>query len=306
MTLYNSMRLLAEIFVLLIKIFYDLCECVYKLFVPVKRKSVAGEIVLVTGAGHGIGKELAIGYALLGATVICWDINEKTNEQTKNEIKKMGKDSVYAYRCDVTNREDVFKVAEKVKQEVGDVTILINNAGMVTIKTLLNYSNNELMRNLNLNLIAHYWTLHAFLPSMIEKNHGHIVAVSSLLAVATSRYLTVYSATKAAVRTLMESLNDELRLTSNGKSLIQFTTVFPTLVYNGMVKKPVTMRITSLVNPLLPKEAALLIIDAQRQNCRERGIPSHLLPFLTSLKNLPYKTQERIKDFLNMDVEPDD
>lgn len=45
-----------------------------------------------------MGKELAIGYALLGATVICWDIDEETNQQTMNEIKQMGKDSVYAYR----------------------------------------------------------------------------------------------------------------------------------------------------------------------------------------------------------------
>nr|XP_012217368.1 PREDICTED: short-chain dehydrogenase/reductase family 16C member 6-like [Linepithema humile] len=203
------MFLLAEIFVLLFKVLYYICESVVKLFAPVKAKSVASEIVLVTGAGHGIGKELAIGYALLGATVVCWDINEKTNQQTKNEIKKMGKDSIHAYRCDVTNREEVFKVAEKVRTEVGDVTILINNAG----------------------------TLRAFLPSMIEKNHGHVVAVSSLLAIVTLMYATVYSPTKSAVRALMESFNEELRLSSKGKSLIKFTTVFPTLVFNGMLKK---------------------------------------------------------------------
>ncbi|XP_012231961.1 short-chain dehydrogenase/reductase family 16C member 6-like isoform X2 [Linepithema humile] len=297
------MLLLAEILVLLCKILYYICESVYKLF-ALKRKSVAGEIVLVTGAGHGIGKELAIGYALLGAIVICWDINEETNEQTRNEIRKMGKNSVYAYRCDITNREEVSKVAEKVKKEVGDVTILINNAGVGIVKTLLNYSNDEITRKINTNLTAHYWTLRAFLPNMIEKNHGHVVAVSSLLAIVTSMYMTVYSPTKSAVRALMESLDEELRLSSKGKSLIKFTTVFPTVVFNGMFRKP-NMRFPSLANPLLPKEAASLIIDAQRRNCRERGIPSHLLPLITTLRNLPDKAQECVKDFVDMSIEPD-
>lgn len=52
----------------------------------------------ITGAGHGIGKELAIKYASLGATVVCWDINEESNNETMNDIKRMGRDSVYAYR----------------------------------------------------------------------------------------------------------------------------------------------------------------------------------------------------------------
>lgn len=52
----------------------------------------------ITGAGLGIGRELAISYASLGATVVCWDINKETNEQTMNEIKQIGKSSVYAYR----------------------------------------------------------------------------------------------------------------------------------------------------------------------------------------------------------------
>ncbi|XP_012229122.2 short-chain dehydrogenase/reductase family 16C member 6-like [Linepithema humile] len=305
MVLYDSMLLLAEIFALFFKIPYYICKGVYKLFAPVKRKSVADEIVLVTGAGHGIGKELAIGYALLGATVICWDINEETNEQTKNEIKEMGKDSVYAYRCDITDREEVSRVAEKVKKEVGDITILINNAGVATIKTCLNHSNDEITRIINVNFIAHYWTLRAFLPSMIEKNHGHIVAVSSLLALVTSMYTTVYSPTKSAVRILMNSLSEELRLSSKGKSLIKFTTIFPALVFNALPFKPI-MRFPSLIPSLSPKQAASLIIDAQRQNCREKSLPSHFLLLLTLMGYLPNKVQQRLKDFVGMSAEPDD
>lgn len=55
-------------------------------------------LLQITGTGHGIGKELATRYASLGATVVCWDMNQETNEETVNEIKKMGLHEVYAYQ----------------------------------------------------------------------------------------------------------------------------------------------------------------------------------------------------------------
>ncbi|KAG5306703.1 S16C6 reductase, partial [Acromyrmex insinuator] len=154
----------------------------------------------ITGAGHGIGKELAIGYASLGATVVCWDINEKNNNETMNDIKKKGNDSVYAYQCNVADVKEVFSVAKKVKEEVGDITILINNAGTMCIKSLLEHSPDEITRTINVNVTAHYWTLKAFLPSMIEKNHGHIVSVSSIAAFYSFHYGTIYCPTKSAVQ----------------------------------------------------------------------------------------------------------
>ncbi|XP_012061836.1 PREDICTED: short-chain dehydrogenase/reductase family 16C member 6, partial [Atta cephalotes] len=187
----------------------------------------------ITGAGHGIGKELAIGYASLGATVVCWDINEENNNETMNDIKKKGNDSVYAYRCNVADEKEVFRVAKKVKEEVGDVTILINNAGIAFVKSFLNLSPDEITRGINVNMTAHYWTLKAFLSSMIEKNHGHIVSISSLAAFFNICYGTVYCPTKFAVSAIMDSLSDELYVLSNGKSSIKFTTIYPFFVRTG-------------------------------------------------------------------------
>ncbi|EFN80911.1 Epidermal retinal dehydrogenase 2 [Harpegnathos saltator] len=111
----------------------------------------------VTGAGQGIGRELAIGYASLGATVVCWDINKEINEQTVDEIKKISESSVYGYRCDVSDKDEVFKTAEKVRKEVGDVTILVNNAGIAPIQTFENYNTDEISKVINVNFMAHYW-----------------------------------------------------------------------------------------------------------------------------------------------------
>lgn len=55
-------------------------------------------LIQITGTGHGIGKELALRYASLGATVVCWDLNQQANEETLNEIKKTGTTAVYAYQ----------------------------------------------------------------------------------------------------------------------------------------------------------------------------------------------------------------
>lgn len=155
--MHDSVLIAAEFLLLILKILYYICEGTYRLLVPIKKKSVAGEVVLITGAGHGIGKELAIGYASLGATVVCWDINKEINEQTANEIKNMEGTSVYAYQCDVADREQVFKVAEKVKKEIGDVTILINNAGIACFRKFQDFSINEIEEVIDVNIMGHYW-----------------------------------------------------------------------------------------------------------------------------------------------------
>ncbi|XP_025266701.1 short-chain dehydrogenase/reductase family 16C member 6-like [Camponotus floridanus] len=120
------------------------------------------------------------------------------------------------------------------------------------------------------------YTLQAFLPSMIEKNHGRIVALLSLAAFLGATHGTVYCPTKTAIKVLMEAVSDELRIYSKGKSLIKFTTIYPAVVLTGLFKKPRT-RYVYITKGLTPQDAASLIIDAQRQNVRERSIPSYWL-----------------------------
>ncbi|XP_029166764.1 short-chain dehydrogenase/reductase family 16C member 6-like [Nylanderia fulva] len=305
MKIYDGLLLLVEILFLILKIFYFICESIYTTFLPVTKKNVANEIVLVTGAGHGIGKELAIGYATLGATVVCWDINEETNKQTMNEIKQMGKHSVHAYRCDVADREEVFRVAEKVRKEVGDVTILVNNAGIAFVKKLLDHNVDEITRVIDVNLVSHYWTLQAFLPSMIEKNYGHVVAIASGVSFFGSVHGTVYCATKAAVKVLMEAISEELRMYSNEKSLIKFTTIFPALVLTGIAKKP-RMRFPIIMKGITPQKAAAIIINAQRRNLNESSVPSYWLPLLNAMRILPNKALLCIRDFIDFGFDVED
>ncbi|KAK2580537.1 hypothetical protein KPH14_007672 [Odynerus spinipes] len=301
---YTGALVVADVLLLLLKIFYFIGDAIYRLFVPTKEKDVTGEIVLVTGAGHGIGKELALKYASLGATVVCWDLNQETNQETVAEIKKMGGTAAYAYKCDVSNREEVLKVAERVKEEVGNVTILINNAGIMPCHAFLDHTPEEIRKMFDINVLAHFWILQAFLPSMIARNYGHIVALSSIAGIVGLANLVPYCATKFAVRGFMEALHEELRESSKGKNLnINFTTIYPYMVDTGLCKKP-RIKFPSLLAMVPPKEAANIIITAQRRNWRNISIPRYWSTLNAVLRNLPEKALLCIKDFFDSGLEP--
>lgn len=82
--------LIFDIAFLFIKVFFYVFKQIFENIRPAKERDVSNDIVLITGAGHGIGKELAEQYAKLGATVVCWDVNEPTNQETVKHIKSQG------------------------------------------------------------------------------------------------------------------------------------------------------------------------------------------------------------------------
>ncbi|KYN07569.1 Estradiol 17-beta-dehydrogenase 11 [Cyphomyrmex costatus] len=302
MNAIDIIQILLNLLRLTLHILYHICQSVYYTFFELNEKSVNGEIVLITGAGHGIGKELAIQYACLGAKVVCLDINKQTSEQTAKEIKKIGIDA-HAYQCDVAKREDVFAIAKRVKEEVGDVTILVNNAGIMPCHAFSDYTVDEIIQMFNINVLAHFWA--TYLPSMIKRNYGHIVALSSIAGVVGFPNLVPYSATKHAVQGMMDALEDELHVSNKGKSLIKFTTIYPYMVDTGLCKKPkINKMLGTFLQLSTPKDTAAQIIKAQRQNIRARSVPSFWLPLIKLVRILPENAHVVIKDFIDTGVEP--
>ncbi|XP_032678940.1 17-beta-hydroxysteroid dehydrogenase 13-like [Odontomachus brunneus] len=301
---YNGVLVLTDILLLILKILCHICGSVYKFFVSAEEKKVFDEIVLITGTGHGIGKELAIRYASLGATVVCLSLNEQRNEETIEKIKMMGLNAAYAYKCDVSKREEVFEVAGKIKREVGDVTILINNAGIMPCHVFLDHTTEEIKRVFDVNVLAHFWMLQAFLPGMIENNYGHIVALSSVAGLFSLPNVVPYCASKFAVRGLMEGISEELRLSTKGKSLIKFTTIYPYIVDTGFCKKP---RIKfPYFMPMVPLQLAVShIIRAQRRDYREYSVPSFWQSIHAVMRILPYEALCSLIDFIDFGVEAD-
>ncbi|XP_043593282.1 short-chain dehydrogenase/reductase family 16C member 6 isoform X1 [Bombus pyrosoma] len=295
----EALLVLLDTLLLVLKILYDIALGIYRLCIPVEEKSVIGEIVLITGTGHGIGKELALRYASLGAIVVCLDVNEEGNNETVNEINQNDTLKAYGYKCDVSNREEVLKIAKKVKEEVGDVTILINNAGIMPCFTFMSHTPEQIKRIFDINVLAHFWIFQAFLPSMIERNYGHIVALSSIAGIIGQPNIVPYCASKFAVRGLMESLYEELRSMNKEKPLnINFTTVYPYMVNTGLCKNP-CYRFKNVMSLVSTKQAVDIIVKAQRQNTKEISIPTYWHHINTIIRCMPSTCIDRIRDFMN-------
>ncbi|XP_047121903.1 epidermal retinol dehydrogenase 2-like isoform X2 [Schistocerca piceifrons] len=296
---YSGLVLAADALLVLLRVLLAILEALFSKFLPAKEKSVAGEIALITGTGHGIGRELAHQLGALGATLVCWDVNQEWNEKTAAELRKKGY-KVHAYKCDVSNREEVLNLAKKVQAEVGDVSIIINNAGIMPCRPFSTYTPEVIRRIFDVNVFAHFWILEAFLPRMISNNHGHVVGLSSMAGVMGITNLVPYCASKYAVRGMMEALSEELRENLKN-SQIHFTTIFPFIVDTGLCQKPRT-RFPSLLAIVQIPKAASEIIKAMRRNYNEYSIPNGLLDLNHFLRLLPLKATNTIKDFVDSGV----
>ena len=258
---------------------------------------------MVTGAGHGIGREIALKYASLGSIVVCVDINEKGAEETVKDIKALGATKAASYKCDVSNRDEVIAVVNKVAQEVGPVTVLVNNAGIMPTKPFLETTPEELRKIFDINMMAHFWLLQAILPSMIEKKHGHIVAVSSMCGQLGCTNLAPYCASKFAVRGFMETMFIEMYdLYPELRDKVRFTTIYPYMVNTGLVKSH-SVRFPSLMPICDPKEVAEEIVGAMRRTELEMSTPKWLFHFNKVLRLYPTSVALLVRDCLQVKIE---
>ncbi|OLR90321.1 short chain dehydrogenase [Actinokineospora bangkokensis] len=164
-------------------------------------------LVVVTGAGRGIGRATAAAFAARGAEVVVADIDLDAAERTAAEIGP----AAYAYHLDVADEAAVAAFAEEVEGEHGVPDVLVNNAGIGVAGPFLATSGADWRRVVDVNLLGVVNGCRAFGALMAQRGEGgHIVNLSSAAAFAHSRSLPAYSATKAAVLALSESLRADL------------------------------------------------------------------------------------------------
>lgn len=267
------------------------------LVVPVRKKNVSGEIVLITGAGSGIGRLLAVKFASLGATVVLWDINQEGLNCTVGLVKQKGAGRVHSYVCDCSKRQDIYRVADQVKKEVGDVSILINNAGIVVGKRFLDSPDSLVDKTMEVNTMAHFWTYKAFLPAMIAANHGHLVSIASCAGLCGTSQASDYCASKFAAIGFAESIDIEMR--SLRKTGVKTTIVCPYVINTGMFDG-VKSKWPRLIANLDPEYVAERIVSAVRQNQEVVLMPriAYLAPFFKSF--LPVKAAVLLLDYFGL------
>ena len=119
-------------------------------------------------------------------------------------------ENVSFYQVDVTSSPSISAAAQEIRSSHGDPTVLINNAGIGFARRILDESEDEIRKTIDVNLLAHFLTVKEFMPSMVERNHGHVVTVASMASFVTIAQNVTYSATKAGVLALHEGLRQEL------------------------------------------------------------------------------------------------
>jgi len=246
----------------IVLVIFSIFRAIVIFFIPTRCriKDVTNKLVLITGAGSGLGAALAVRFAKRKSKLILWDINTDGLKATMEECRKYQSELfIHTFKVDVTNRTQVLEVADKIKNEIGFVDILINNAGIVSGKSILELDEATVFRSFNVNAISHFWTVQAFLPEMFAKNSGHIVSISSLAGCFGINKLSDYCASKFAAIGFQESLESEIRAAK--KFGIQCLTVCPFYINTGMfdgVKSQPLLHILELEYATKKIETAIL------------------------------------------------
>lgn len=224
-------------------------------------ESLQGKVALVTGAGKGIGRALVLALAREGVHVGLVSRTAADLEKVAEEVREAGVRAVVA-SADVSDLASVNAAAGKVQQELGNIDILINNAGIATFGKFLELEPEAWEKQVKVNLFGVYYMIRAVLPQMIERQTGDIINISSTAGLRGSALTSAYSSSKFAVMGLTESLMQEVR-----RHNIRVTALNPSTVVTDLAKN------SNLINDnedrlIHPEDFAELIIAQLKLNRR--------------------------------------
>ena len=255
-----------------------------------KGTRLAGATILITGGGSGLGRSMAVQAARRGSRVLIWDIDAGRGTAVRDAIRAAG-GLAEAQALDVTDREAV-----KAAAAVADpVDVLINNAGVVSGRKLLDATDQDIERTMNVNVMALYWVTRAFLGGMAGRGRGTVVTVASAAGLVGVARQTDYSASKFAAFGFNESLRAELRA---GRPGVNTLVVCPYYIDTGMFDG-VRTRWPRLLPILREEHVAGSILDAVEAG-RQKVVLPPLVNLLPVLRILPVSVFDRLMDVLGV------
>jgi short-subunit dehydrogenase len=202
-------------------------------------------------------------------TVVVLDINPIVTENY----------NIAYYKCDVSKWDEVEAVSKKVIEEIGEPTILVNNAGVVQGKLIVDLSAEDVLQTFGVNTLSHFWILKAFLPSLLKNKSGHIVTMSSALGMTGIAQMSDYCSSKSAVIGLHESLRYEL------DKRYKCPQIRTTLVCPGHVMTPMFQTVVLPKFPLFsffcPSIPPVIVVKRIIAALDDRHSQTILLPFYT-------------------------
>src|SRR6185503_11518668 len=164
-----------------------------------------GQTSIVTGAGRGIGRSIALELASLGSDIVVADVIDKNAEQVAEEIHALGRQAIPVH-VDVTSRDDLDAMAAKAMAEFGRIDVLVNNAGVNWFGSILDVTEESWDFVMDVNAKAVFFASQAVLPHMFAAKKGSIVSLASMAGKLGSTYSLAYASSKAAVISITRSL----------------------------------------------------------------------------------------------------
>ncbi len=230
-------------------------------------RTLRDKVVVVTGAGSGIGRALAVALVDSGARVAVCDVNERAARETVAAIEPRAPGRAAVFVVDVAKRDEIYALAERVPREMGPVDVLVNNAGVLgQLAPLEHISDEELHWIMDVDFWGVMHGVRAFLPGLKSRPEAAIVNVSSLAGLMAILGNAAYFAAKYAVRGFTENLRSELRRTH-----VSVTVVHPGVVKTNLASSLLTgteeerkeaVRLYNRNPGVTPERAAKKIHDA--------------------------------------------
>lgn len=262
---------------------------------------IAGRHILITGGASGIGRLMAHKLAALGGVISIWDIHRENLDKLVAELSGGARELARGFVCDVAHRANVYRVAGETTAAAGPVDVLINNAGVVSGRGILELPDDKIEATFAINTLSLFWTAKAFLPQMIERGRGHIVTISSASALIGVPKLSDYSASKWAAMGFDESLRAELRTLAPA---IRTTVVCPYYVDTGMFHG-VKSRFPWLLPILSEDYVAGRIVSAIQRDKRRLMLPA-LVYSVPLMRVLPVGLFDWLATFLGVNASMDE
>jgi len=204
------------------------------------------KVIIITGAGSGIGKETALLFAKEGAKVVVADVNEKGGEETTADIKKNGGKAFFV-KLDVTNREQSKQMVKTTLEKYGRIDVLINNAGIVQDAFLSKMTEEQWDKVINVNLKGVFNCAQAVVEVMMNQGNGVIINTSSIVGLNGNVGQVNYAATKAGLIGMTKTLAKEL-----GKKGIRVNAVAP-----GFIATPMTSNVPEKILEMMKEKTPL-------------------------------------------------
>ena len=230
-------------------------------------ENVRGRNIVITGGSRGIGKAMAQKFAAEGANLALIASNPVLLEETRKELCEKYNVFVRAYPLNISNQSDVSQTFERIYNDLGNIDILINNAGVPCHEYIKNLTFDQLKLATEVNFYGSFFTIKAVLDKMLENNSGQIINITSGAARITREYTAGYAATKAALTSLSEGLYLETKHTNVNVTTVLLGAVKTQMQQDGGIlntKYSKAIREASMEPEYVAEEIFKLVINPVR------------------------------------------